>query len=184
MTIRDAIGLAMAIIVLAGCIGTRGLRDDEADIAIWYVEDLSHGNPRLPGEIRLVDGSEAMADVARLLAGSEQNGEVMPPHMLSARQQRWPSLKALFRSGFAVVVVDGPHRGLVAPSKDLSGTDLAMAIPIIDAENNDRRTLDALIISTAQYDASRQRRFRAAAANVRVALDTAAGAKPWTGATY
>lgn len=177
------LALLLAILTCAACLGTRGLRSDECDITVWYVEDLAHGNPRQAGEIQLVDGSEAMTELARLLTGSVQGGTAMPPRLLASRQQRWPALQALFRSGLAVVVTTGPHRGLVAPRKDLATTEQSMVTGLIDAENHDRRILDGLMISTARLEGSQIARFRETVATVRLTLDQAAGATPWSGGT-
>jgi hypothetical protein len=177
--------LLILLIVWSGtaCSSSRSLRQEEADIVVWYIEDCAHGNQRQPGEVQLVDGSAAMTEVARFLTGSSQDGEAVPPRMLDARQRRWPALKGLFRSGLAVVVADGPHRGLVAPNKGLSSADLSVASDLVDAENSDRRLLDALVLSAAGLEGGRQQRYRDAVAGIRIELDTAAGATVWTGAT-
>lgn len=175
--------LLAAILACTACMSSRELRHEETDIAIWYIEDTTHGNPRQPGEIQMVDGSAGMAAVARLLTGNVQGDTVIPPRLLESRQRRWPALLGLFRSGLAVVVGTGQDRGLVAPSKGLASADLAMTCELVDAENNDRRILDALVISTAQLEGGRIRQYRETAAAVRIELDQAAGAQLWIGGT-
>ena len=58
-------------------------------------------------------------------------------------------------------------------------SDLSMITPLIDAENNDRRTIDGLIIATATLSGSAVDRYRQQAANARLELDQAAGAVVW-----
>ena len=79
----------------------------------------------------------------------------------------------------AVAVGAGPDRGLIAPSRSLVESDLAMVTPLIDAENRDRRTIDGLIIATADLHGSAIDRYRNAISTARLELDHAAGASVW-----
>ena len=171
--------LAILFLALASCTTVRGLRPNEGEIVAWYIEDLAHGNERRAGEIQLQEASEELLRLSRWLTGSTQAGKVLPPDMLAARMARWPTLRSLFRSGFAVLLIDGPERGLVAPCRDLSDADLALAAPIIDAENRDRRTIDVVVAETARLDMSTAHRYTDQVIAARCALDQAAGATPW-----
>jgi hypothetical protein len=179
---KSLAALAMLVIGIGGltaCGPARALRDDEATIAAWYVEDLAHGNPRDPGEIALVEHSEAMARLEPLLGGSTMADGNQPLQPVAARRERWATLRGLFRSGAAVTVVTGPNQGLVAPAGTLSGADLTMATAVIDAENNDRRTLDALIITASDLANGHERVYLDPVRQARRDLDLAGGATIW-----
>jgi hypothetical protein len=169
-------------LLLIGCNEPRGVAADDIDLVTWFIEDVVHGNPRNPQELVLPDSSEEMERIATWFASSQtpdpkNRALYQPPRQLAERSDRWPVLKALFLQGQAVVLDDG----LVAANPQLEKDDRAYALPIIDAENHDRRTIDALVISMARAERSQSKVWVARFAAARVALDVQGGAKRWVG---
>jgi len=52
-------------------------------------------------------------------------------------------------------------------------------LPVVDAENQDRRSLDALIVSMSNSNHDGAKRWVTTTAAARLALDTKAGATHW-----
>jgi hypothetical protein len=169
--------LALVLLLLSGCGEPRGVPTTDVDLVTWYIEDLIHGNPRNPQELVLPDSSEEMERIATWLAGGTVREQYLPPKQVAARRDRWPVLKALFRQGQAVVLDDG----LVAANPKVSKDDLTYALPIIDAENLDRRSITALLIGMSKSERIEAKVWIARTAEARVALDTQGGAKRWVG---
>lgn len=164
-------------LLISGCGGPRGVVSDDIDLVTWFIEDVVHGNQRNPQELVLPDSSEEMERLATWLAGTSIRDQYHPPLQVAARRDRWPALKALFRQGQAVVLDDG----LVAANPQVAKEDQSYALPIVDAENLDRRAIDALVIGLARADRSQAGLWVARAAAARIALDTQGGAKRWVG---
>lgn len=164
-------------LLLSACGQDRGVRNDDIDLVTWFIEDLVHGLTRNPQELVLPDSSEEMTRIATWLVGGNVRDQYQPPRQVAMRRDRWPVLKALFLQGQAVVLDDG----LVAANPQVTKEDQAYALPIIDAENLDRRAIDALLISLARADRAAAAVWVARSAAARVALDTQGGAKRWAG---
>jgi hypothetical protein len=169
--------LVCSPLLLSACGQTRGVRNDDIDLVTWFIEDLVHGLTRNPQELVLPDSSEEMTRIATWLVGGNVRDQYQPPRQVALRRDRWPALKALFLQGQAVVLDDG----LVAANPQVTKEDQAYALPIIDAENLDRRAIDALLISLARADRAAAAVWVARSATARVALDTQGGAKRWAG---
>lgn len=164
-------------LLITACGEPRGVVTDDIDLVTWFIEDVVHGNPRNPQELVLPDSSEEMQRLATWLAGTSVRDQYHPPLQVATRRDRWPALKALFRQGQAVVLDDG----LVAANPQLPKEDQSYALPIVDAENLDRRAINALVISLARADRSEATTWVARATAARIALDTQGGAKRWVG---
>lgn len=167
---------------MTACSEPRGVASDDIDLVTWFIEDVVHGNSRNPQELVLPDSSEEMDRIALWLASSQKldlqtRDRYQPPRQIASRCDRWPVLKALFLQGQAVLLDDG----LVAANPQLEKEDRAYALPIIDAENLDRRTLDALVISMARAERSQAKVWLARSTAARLALDVQGGAKRWVG---
>ena len=162
---------------MTACGQPRGVSSDDIDLVTWFIEDVVHGNSRNPQELVLPDSSEEMERLAGWLADGQARDRYQPPPQVASRRDRWPVLKALFLQGQAVLLDDG----LVAASPQLEKDDRAYTLPIIDAENHDRRTIDALIISLARADRSQAKVWLARSVAARLALDVQGGAKRWVG---
>lgn len=167
---------------MTACGESRGVVSDDIDLVTWFIEDVVHGNSRNPQELVLPDSNEEMERLALWLAdGQARDAQTpdryQPPPQVASRRDRWPVLKALFLQGQAVLLDDG----LVAANPQLEKEDRAYALPIVDAENHDRRTLDALVISMARADRSQAKVWLARSVAARLALDAQGGAKRWVG---
>lgn len=180
LTRRWLLGVCLGTtLLLGGCGEPRGVAREHIDLVAWYVEDVTHGLARDPRELELPDSTAELAQIATWLAGTAVGDERQHPRQLAARRERWPVLKALFLQEQAVVLDDG----LVAANPRSPREDQAYALPIVDAENRDRRTIDSLLIGMAEADHAEARTWRARLAAARIALDTHGGAKRWVG-TY
>lgn len=169
--------LVCSPLLLSGCGQTRGVRNDDIDLVTWFIEDLVHGLARNPQELVLPNSNEEMTRIATWLVGGNVRDQYQPPRQVAMRRDRWPALKALFLQGQAVVLDDG----LVAANPQVTKEDQAYALPIIDAENLDRRAINALLISLARADRGAATVWVTRSAAARVALDTQGGAKRWAG---
>ena len=179
MRLLVALPLA-AVLVLSGCMRTRpGVQFDELRVLANWIEDTTHGIPRRSGELELFDASAEYTQAAQWAAGSHIGDQQRPPPQIQARISRAPALAAALRS--QVVLIDG-KQGLVGPAPGLSGAEFLLAAQIADAENHDRRTSDAIVLSRTQASAEAAASYREAARVARVALDTAAGGHLWQAA--
>ncbi len=169
--------VALASAWLCGCGDTRrSLRNEEPTIIAWYFEDVAHGVPRRPEELRLVDGSERMLRIAEWAEGSTIHGVREQPRPLKARCARFPLLKTMLGRGQAVVMADS---GLLAPRPDLPNDEAELVEPVVDAENQDRRLLDAIVLSMAKAYESEADAYLRAARDARIDLDRRAGGSLW-----
>lgn len=165
------------LIWFSSCAESRALPPEHADLIAWYIEDVAHGNVRKSDELVLTPSSDAMERVATWLAGGMVRDQHIPPRQVASRRERWPALKALYLQGLVVVLDDG----LVAATPTLAKEDQAYVLPVIDSENLDRRSINALVISMVQADRNEASLWLARSATARIALDTQAGAKRWVG---
>ncbi len=164
--------LACLPFVLTGCGAARGVNNDNIDLVTWFIEDVAHGQTRNPQELVLPNSSEEMERLATWLTGTSVGDQYHPPRQLANRRERWSVIKTLFRQGQAVVLDDG----LIAASPQLPKDDQAYALPIIDAENLDRRALDALVIAVAKAEHAQAKVWLAHSSAARLALDVQGGA--------
>lgn len=171
------VAFVLSPVVFTSCGDPRGVRHDHIDLVTWFIEDIVHGNPRNPQELVLPDSTPEMQRIATWLIGTSVRDQYHPPRQVAARRDRWPALKALFLQDQAVILDDG----LVAANPRVAKEDQAYALPIIDAENLDRRALDALLISMARADRSAAAAWVARFTAARIALDSQNGAKRWVG---
>ncbi len=163
-------------LLLSACAAARvSWRPDEAEIVAWWCEDVAHGQPRRAEELQLIDGSDRMEKVAAWAMGDDIRGERRPPRMLAARIQRLPMLKNFFADGL-VLLFDG---GLVAPRPGLDAIERALVEPLVDAENQDRRALDAVLLALTDAPGRMQDVYLAAAVKARTELDQQQGGVRW-----
>lgn len=178
LTRRSLLLCVVACALLSsGCGDPRGVAGDQIDLVAWYIEDVAHGQPRNPQELRVTNPTPEMDRIATWLAGTTVREQHQPPRQLASRRDRWPEVKALFVQGHAVVLDDG----LIGANPKASREDQTYALPIVDAENRDRRSLEALLISMAKCNHAEAKTWVARMAAARVQLDTQAGAKRWVG---
>jgi hypothetical protein len=170
-------GISTLIVLMAftACGTVRGLSNDHAELVAWYIEDVARGTPRNPDELVLPMTTPEMARIASWLAGSKIKDKQVQPRQIDERQKRWSAIHSLFIQGEVVVLSDG----LLAPAPALSRADQIYILPVVDAENLDRRSLDALIISMSNSDHDGAKKWVATTAAARLALDTKAGATHW-----
>lgn len=162
------IAAVLASAALASCAG-RQEADDPVTIAAWWIEDRARGIARRSDELRLLPPDPGLDRLAAWVDGDVPQ--------LAARSRRWPQLTALFATG-EIVLADGRFTGLVAPRPEPSGSLPADAAAIADAENHDRRLLDALARSRLGV-AEQIARWNAVIAAIRREQDQAAGATTW-----
>lgn len=171
------IALACSPLLLPACGEPRGMSRDHIELVTWFIEDVAHGNVRNPQELVLPDSNDELERIASWLAGGSERDQYQPPRQIASRRDRWPVLKALFLQSQAVVLDDG----LVGANPQQSKEDQAYALSIIDAENLDRRALDALVISMARANHSAAKIWLARSTAARLTLDTQSGAQRWIG---
>jgi hypothetical protein len=165
------------LLVLAGCTRTRaGVQFEELHILANWIEDTTHGIPRRTGELELLEASAEYRLAAQWVAGSQIGDQQRLPPQIVARITRAAGLAAALRSH--VVLIDG-QQGLVGPAPGLSESAFLLAAQIADAENRDRRTSDALVLSRCRASVEAEEFYRQAVRTARVALDTASGGQLW-----
>lgn len=167
----------IVLVALTGCGAPRPFTADHAELVAWWIEDVVRGAPRDPDELRLTDPTTASERVATWAAGSTVRGESLPPPQMVARRARWPALRALFRQGMIVETDDA----LVAARPDLARDDQDYVLPVIDAENHDRRAIEAVVAALAQLTNDDLAAWVANARKARLTQDIEAGAKRWVG---
>lgn len=168
----------IAVAALLTCLGcafrpASAWQPAEAEIAAWWCEDVAHGLVRDPGELDLVAGSPRAADVARWAAGSDLAGRWDMPHRLAARKARWPAIQALLASGEAIRAGDS---GLLSPAPGVVPARRSAVSTLVDAENDDRRFIDAIVRTVGRPDPGVERAHDAAVRCARRTLDAPAGA--------
>ena len=178
---RRQLAMVLAIaVVLAACTRTRpGVQADELRILANWIEDTTHGIPRRTGELELLFASAEYGLAAQWAGGSQIGDHQRLPPQIQARIDRASALAAALRS--QIVLIDR-QQGLVGPAPDLTGAEFLLAAQIADAENRDRRTGDALVLSRSAASAEAAAWYREAVRDARIALDLAAGGSAWTGA--
>jgi hypothetical protein len=169
--------LALAATLLGGCTDRYTWRAGEAHELGWWIEDLAHGSPRRQAELDVVDGSEMEARVAQWARGNEIHGESTWPDLLQARCSRHGLLATLAGQGFLVHTRDG----LLAPRPGLRIDQRVVVEPAVDAEDRDRRQLDATVLALADARPEVADAYLAAVRAARAELDEAMGVKAWTG---
>ena len=173
---RFLIGL-VAVIALSSCTRTRpGVQPEEVRILANWIEDTVHGIPRRPGELELLEASADYQQAAQWAGGSQIGDQRRLPPQIQSRITRAVALAAALRS--RVVLIDRTH-GLIGPAPDLTGAEFLLAAQIADAENHDRRTGDAVVLSRSRASAEAALWYREAVREARVALDLAAGGNAW-----
>lgn len=167
----------LLIAVLGGCTRSYpGVQPEELQVAARWIEDVAHGIPRRAGELDPVAASDEQRRLAAWVAGDDISGRRELPRQLKARATRWPALAAALRS--RLLLIDR-SRGLVGPAPNLIGGDFTLAAGIADAENADRRTIDAIVLSRAQASQEAAGWYAEAVRAARVDLDAAAGGSSW-----
>lgn len=170
------IAVVAVTLALAGCGSTsRGFPSAQAELVAWYIEDVAHGVDRRSQELELAEPTPAMTRIAAWAAGNEVRGIRTLPYHLSARRERWSVMRTLLRSGM-VVVLDS---ALVAARPGLERGDLDYVLPLVDAENHDRRSLDVLVLTLSESGVDDTKRYRTASIQARLHLDEQAGARRW-----
>ena len=171
------LALVLGVVVLNGCTRTRpGVQPEEMRILANWIEDTVHGIPRRAGELELLEASNEFQQAAQWAGGSQIGDQRRLPPQIQSRITRASALAAALRS--RVVLIDR-QQGLIGPAPDLSGAEFMLAAQIADAENHDRRTGDALVLSRSTASAEAALWYREAARQARVALDLAAGGNAW-----
>jgi hypothetical protein len=165
----------LTLLVVAGCQDRQVLSPDEGRLVAWYVEDVAHGHPRRPDELLVTGASVRMERIASWAVGDHIRDQVEPPEILRSRRQRLPALAAAFAQG-QIVLAPG---GLVAPRPGLAEDLTAIAATLADAENQDRRSLDAIIAGMADNDPHGIERYLSEVASARAALDRSCGGRFW-----
>jgi hypothetical protein len=173
--VRAAGFLLPVFLLLAACGGAprRDLAPGEAELVAWWCEDVARGQRRSAGELRTEHASAALGRVAAWAETPSASGAW--PQQLATRRARWPVVRSLLRQGVLVVV----EPGLLAVRPGAGADERALAQPVADAENQERRTLEALVLSLAQPDDAITRRYRSALRAARTTLDEGAGGKRW-----
>ena len=162
--------------LFSSCAGQRMTWDRaEAAQVAWWCEDVAHGGLRRPGELALVAGSWRMGRIAEWAKGGELNGRWTPPSPLAARRARLDLLASFLREGTAVLTAEG----MLAPRPGLEGALKALAVPAIDAENQDRRRQDSVLVAMAEPDRRERDHYIAEVTRARLELDQALGGKVW-----
>ncbi len=174
------LGLLALTMLLCSCASQRMTWDRaEAAQVAWWCEDVAHGRPRRPGELALVEGSWRMGRIAEWATGGEINGRWIPPAPLGARRARLDLLTNFLREGTAVLTPEG----LLAPRPGLEGALKALAVPAIDAENQDRRRQDSVLVAMAKPDRRERDHYIAEVTRARIELGRALGGTVWTEGT-
>ena len=175
--IRHSIGLALVVVALCGCTRTRpGIQADELRILANWIEDTVHAIPRRVGELELLQASNEYRQAAQWASGSQIGDQRRLPPQIKSRITRGGALAAALRSG--VVLIDR-KQGMVGPAPELTGAEFLLAAQIADAENHDRRTGDAVVLSRSTASVEAAGWYREAVREARVALDLAAGGSEW-----
>ncbi len=170
------VALAVTLLATSSCGDRRNLTVDEAEIVAWYVEDVSHGIPRRPEELRLVEGSQRIGRIAEWMMGNDIRGVREPPALLQARRNRLRLLGDMMKQG---LIVSAPDSGLLAPRPGMELVEREVVEPVVDSENRDRRALDGIILSMADAPGGISERYLAVVRRARLELDALSGASIW-----
>ncbi len=171
------LSIVSCALLSTGCGEPRGVTGDHIDLVVFFIEDIAHGQQRNPLELKVSNATAEMNRIALWLGGIVGRESYQPPQQLANRRDRWPEVKALFVQGHAVVL----DNGLIAANPKSRREDQTYALPIVDAENLDRRSLEALVISIARCTHAEAKTWVAQFAAARIQLDTQAGAQRWVG---
>lgn len=159
--------VALAIVLLAAGCNARprdAWQPERAEAVAWWIEDVAHGSPRLPGEVDPVDAGPRDAAIARWAAGSDLAGRWQPPRQIALRRARWPVLAQGLADG-DVVIAGGD--GLLAPAPGVTPVRRAEVAALVDAENDDRRFLDGLVLGMGAPDPAVEKVYREAVRSAR-----------------
>lgn len=159
------IAATLPLLLLAACAQrpAGAWQPPRAEAVAWWLEDVAHGLPRLPGEIEPIGGGPGDAAVARWAAGADIAGRWQPPRQLAARRSRWPALRQALADGEIV-----PARaGLLAPAPGVEPSRRAAVAALADAENDDRRLIDGLVLGLGAADPEVERVYREAVRSAR-----------------
>jgi hypothetical protein len=156
----------LSVVVLIGCSARphEAWQPERAEAVAWWIEDVAHGSPRLPGEVDPVDAGPRDAVIARWAAGSDLSGRWQPPRQLAMRRARWPALAQALAEGD---VLPAGGDGLLAPAPAVEPVRRAEVAALVDAENNDRRFLDGLVLGMGAPDPEVERIYRDAVRSAR-----------------
>jgi hypothetical protein len=168
--------LIMALGVVIGCGDRRNLRPDEAEITAWWIEDVAHGSDRRPEELRLVDASERMGAIAQWAEGSEIRGVHTLPQQLQARRNRHAVITDFARQGLVVLRT---HDAMLAPRPGLDPDARALVEPVVDAEDRDRRVIEAIILDRADAPPAMAEELLRQTRHARAELDGQDGITTW-----
>lgn len=165
--------IALLVLALAyGCAArpASAWQPGEAEAVAWWCEDVAHGLNRDPGEVAFIGGSPRADEVAGWIGGSQIRGHYEPPRRLAARRARWPAIAAALASGDALPAGDS---GLLMPFPGVEPARRAAVNALIDAENDDRRFIDAVVRAAGHPDPAVERVHIEAVCAARRLLDAA-----------
>ncbi|MCK6490828.1 MAG: hypothetical protein L6R48_21460 [Planctomycetes bacterium] len=172
--IRVPLLLLALLAFAAGCARSDAWDPGQARLLAGWCEDVARGRQRDADELQIPDPPPGFTAAAAWAAGDRlADGSRRPPAHLRTRAARWPALARALADGRVVTV---PGSGLVAPRPGLTPAVRAAAEDLADAENLDRRSIDAVVSRLAGATAAG---FPPAAAAQRDAQDAAAGGRPW-----
>ena len=135
---------------------------DEVRFVAWWCEDVAHGIDRSPGELRSPQASEG---ALRLADWAEGAAPGRAQHLRS-RGQRWPGLRSLLAAG-ALETRDG----YLVVRDGIDRDTALLAGRLAEAENQDRRTAEVLVLTFLQPDEGLERELRRQLREARAALD-------------
>ena len=159
-----------AVILTLGCAArpASAWQPEEAEAVAWWCEDLAHGHDREPGELEFIAGSARASAVACWAAGVAARAGWEPPRRLAARRARWPALASALASGSVLPAGDS---GLLMPFPGVAPAQRAAVAALVDAENDDRRFLDAVVRAAGHPDPEVERVHREAVRLARRTLE-------------
>lgn len=146
-------------LLLGGCLRhSDELREDEAILIAWWCEDVAHGLPRDPGELRRDNASGALEIIAAWAVGTTRDGRsISPPQHLDQRRRRWQ----LIQHGLQADMLRIDAAGLLHLHPDARTSTRELYDQVLRQENHDRLQLVALLLEMARIDIDRAagRRF-------------------------
>lgn len=161
---------------LVACARTQvGFTSEESRITARWIEDVAAGLERQPGELRLRPATKEMTALAAILIHGTGPGRWTAVDPVEARRQRRKELDGLLAKG--EILMDG-EAGLVGPAPGLAEDQVLIVSAIADAENRDRRLIDALVLSCTQASGQAAETYLATAREERRIRDLTAGGRP------